>query len=137
MKNGKWNMESETENILTAYAEFTMANRKSCLSALKVGQALLKAKARVKAKKGKWEIYVKSELSNIAYWEAKDHMFLFSHYQKNKLPGLLWLNQTNLKKLYQICKDESPEIILEEHGVELPTKVASDDEIENFSTKNH
>ncbi len=132
MKIKKWDMESETKTILTAHEEFTRAQRKTSFKAIEVGRALSKAKAIVKEKKEKWEDYIKSELSNIAPWEVRDFRALADQYDKEKLPGLLWINQTNLKKIFQACKNKSLKAVFEENGIELPSKEATNVEIKNF-----
>jgi len=127
------NLQSETKKILSAYAAFTIANRNSTFEAINIGRALSEAKKKVKENKGNWEEYVESDLPNIAKWEDRDFRFLADRYQKHPLPCLLWLNQTNLKKLFSVCDGESPiKALKKEQSIDFITEDANEEEIRTF-----
>lgn len=132
MDKKKLNLQSEIDKIVDAYDIFTQSSHKNSGDALKVGAALTITKNKVKKEKGLWIKYRTTKLSHIPAHDIRDFMYLSDHYNKFPLPGLLWVNRTNLKKLYQFCKGKSPKVILAEHGIDLISKDATADEIRPF-----
>ena len=130
--NQKLNLQSEIDIIVDAYDIFTQSSYKNSRDALKVGKALTITKNKVKKKKGLWLKYRTTDLSHIPPHDIRDFMYLSDHYNKFPLPGLLWVNRTNLKKLYQFCKGKSPKVILADNSIDLISEDATADEIRAF-----
>ncbi|KAB2890948.1 MAG: hypothetical protein F9K32_06340 [Desulfobulbaceae bacterium] len=126
------NLKPKIDEITEAYSIYTSLNQKTSASAIKVGEKLMNKKTEVKKKKLSWKKYTEEELPQIPYFQIKDFMYIYSKFSEYKYSGLLTINITNLKKLYQLCKGESPKKFLLEHDIEMIQKDASEQEIINF-----
>jgi hypothetical protein len=124
-----------TDRVIAAHDKLCRANRKTSLSAIEVGRELEITKKKVNIKKCSWTLYTETVLKDIPNHEIRDCKYLSSRYDKNPLPGLLWLNPTTLQNVFRISKKASPEKVLNNHGIDLIGEDASMDEVRSFQKK--
>ena len=131
----KASLQPFTDKILAAHNKFMDADRKTSIYAVEVGDELRRTKDMVKSTKCSWLLYIQCELSDLAQYQIRDYMYLSSRYEENSLPGLLWINQTNLIRFYRLCKGKPAKKVLAAKHIDIIGKDATPDEVRSFQKK--